>query len=214
MLVRLTILLLVALFAASAASPLPELQTQARDGGSTFIVKNTASQPLTAYLIELVNYPGSAYSLWQDELLANTSVASQSTRTIPVVNMTVGAAPEYVKLTAALYADGSTAGDPAKVAQFIARRRFLQQTAHDLAGRLAQAESAATPKPALLSSLTQWAESFPPPTRTNRYTQEGINNAAARQWLHEQFTALNSQSVGAVLTQVRLTEAALSAASK
>jgi hypothetical protein len=50
-----------------AAQPLPELRTEATAGGSIFIVRNTASQPVTAFLIELVNYPGSYSALWHDE---------------------------------------------------------------------------------------------------------------------------------------------------
>jgi hypothetical protein len=37
------------------AAQLPELRTEPIGGGSVFFVKNTASAPLTAYLIELVD---------------------------------------------------------------------------------------------------------------------------------------------------------------
>src|ERR1051325_6601854 len=52
---------------AARAQPLPELRIEPVTGGSIFYIKNTASQPVSAFLIELVNYPGSYYSLWQDE---------------------------------------------------------------------------------------------------------------------------------------------------
>ena len=41
----------------------------------------------------------------------------------PITNMTVGAAPEYVKMQAAVFADGSTAGAPEKVSAILERRK-------------------------------------------------------------------------------------------
>src|SRR5258708_6623324 len=114
--------LLLALSASAASPPLPELRVEATTGGSIFYVRNIGSQPLTAYLIELVNYPGSSYSLWQDEVGAEPILPGGEKR-LPVTNMTVGAVPDYVKVQAALYADGTSSGIPEKVAQFIERRR-------------------------------------------------------------------------------------------
>ena len=106
------------------AQALPELRTEPTTGGSIFYVKNVASQPVTAFLIELVNYPGSYYSLWQDEA-AHELIAPGAEKRIPVNNMTVGAVPDYVKLQAAVFADGSTAGIPEKVTQIVERRRYI-----------------------------------------------------------------------------------------
>ena len=51
---------LLVLFAATA---LPDLRIEATDGGSALVVRNThPTQALTAYLIELVDYPGSSYA--------------------------------------------------------------------------------------------------------------------------------------------------------
>src|SRR6266498_4835408 len=83
----------------SAAQPLPDLRTEAAAGGSVFHVRNTAQQPLTAFLIELVDYPGSSYWVFQDDLAAPAAPGAE--QHIPVSNMTVGAVPDYVKLTAA-----------------------------------------------------------------------------------------------------------------
>jgi hypothetical protein len=107
-------------FSAAAEAPLPELRTEPTAGGSIFYVRNGSAQPLTAYLIELVDYPGSAYSLWQDDL-TNRPIPPGGEKRISVANMTVGAVPDYVKMRAALYADGSSAGIPEKVAQMVAR---------------------------------------------------------------------------------------------
>ena len=67
--------LLLALSATAATPPLPELRTEPTTGGSIFYVRNVGSQPLTAWLIELVNYPGSSYSLWMDEIAARSLIA-------------------------------------------------------------------------------------------------------------------------------------------
>src|ERR1035441_4726258 len=66
--------LLVA-FPSTAASRglLPEPHTERTAGGSIFYNKNNSPQPLNAYLIELVDYPGSSNSLWQDRSEEHTS---------------------------------------------------------------------------------------------------------------------------------------------
>src|SRR3954466_820834 len=100
---------MLALPAIFAQAPLPDLRVEAAPGGSVFYVRNTSSQPLTAFLIELVNYPGSTFSFWQDDVTA-TPIPPGGEKRIPVSSMTVGAVPDYVKLQAALYADGSSSG--------------------------------------------------------------------------------------------------------
>ncbi|HWF47277.1 MAG TPA: hypothetical protein VG168_09745, partial [Bryobacteraceae bacterium] len=97
-------LLLVPSALASGLDPLPQLRVEPTGGGSFFYVRNTASQPLTAFLIELVDYPGSSYSFWQDDVNAEP-IAPGTEQKIHVGNMTVGAVPDYVKMEAALYAD-------------------------------------------------------------------------------------------------------------
>ena len=57
--------------AAAAEMPLPELRIEPANGGSILFVKNVSPQPLTAFLIELVDYPGSGFAMVQDESLWN-----------------------------------------------------------------------------------------------------------------------------------------------
>jgi hypothetical protein len=116
---KLAILPLLAM--AAAAAQLPDLRIEPTAGGSIFYVKNSSTQPLTGWLIELVDYPGSSFSLWQDD--PAVPLAPGAEKRIPVTNMTVGAVPDYVKIQAAVYADGSTAGVPEKVTSLIERRR-------------------------------------------------------------------------------------------
>lgn len=186
-----------------AQQPLPELRTEATDGGSIFHVRNTGTQPLTAYLIEMPAYPGSYYVLWQDDLASAIPPGGQ--KRIPVTNMTVGAAPEYVKLQAALFADGSTSGDPEKLKQFIERRRFVLVTTRQLIQRCEKTTDAT----ALRTELQQWADSIPEPTRANRRSQEAVNNSAARALIGETAKALETRSPADVLSGLRSWEQAL-----
>jgi hypothetical protein len=153
------------------AAQLPELRTEPIGGGSVFFVKNTSPVPLTGYLIELVDYPGSSYSLWQDEISA-APIPPGGEKRIQVTNMTAGAVPDYMKLTAAIFADGSTAGSPEKVSQFIQRRRFVLETTRELIRRLE--------KGATKAELMQWADSLQPVGKVRPNAQPVINQAAAR----------------------------------
>ena len=107
---------------------------RANRGGSIFYIKNNSPEALTAYLIELVDYPGSSYSFWQDETVAEP-IPPHGEKRIQVANMTVGAVPDYVKMQAALYAGGASAGIPEKIAQLLDRRRVMLETIRQLIGR-------------------------------------------------------------------------------
>lgn len=163
---------MLALPAAAAGPPLPELRTEPTTGGSVFFIRNMSSQPLTGYLIELVDYPGSAYSLWQDEVTLEPIPPGVEKR-LPVTNMTVGAVPDYVKMQAALYADGTSSGDPRKVARFIERRRSVLETTRELIRRIENGQSA--------GELRQWAESLQPAGKS----KGTVNQNAARSLISE-----------------------------
>jgi hypothetical protein len=190
--------LLLPLFA--AAAQLPELRTEPIGGGTVFFVKNTSSQPLTGYLIELVDYPGSSYSLWQDEITAEP-VAPGAEKRIQVTNMTAGAVPDYMHLTAAIYADGSTAGTPDKVTQFLERRKALLVTTRELISKLQKGAKA--------SDLKQWADSLQPVGKVKPNSQPMINQAAARSLVSETASRLASRSVDQTLASLRASEKAL-----
>ena len=192
-----------------AAQPLPELRTEPTTGGSIFFVKNAASQPVTAFLIELVNYPGSSYSLYQDEA-ASVLIAPGAEKRIQVVNMTVGAVPDYVKLQGALFADGSSAGIPEKITQIVERRRFTLATIRDLISRLRKAQAASTPKAALIADLKQWADGLQPAGKA-RASQATINQAAARSVVTDAVTWLDSHSLDEALAKCRAAERSLAA---
>ena len=200
--------LTLAIAAAAAETPLPDLRIEPTAGGSIFYIRNGSTQPLTAYLIELVDYPGSSYSLWQDDVTTQP-LAPGGEKRISVANMTVGAVPDYVKMRAALYADGSSAGIPEKVEQLVARRHTALETTRDLIGRLEKAQSAGTPKAAVIPDLKEWAASLQPAGKGNRNSPAALNQGVKRSVISDGASRLEKQSLDEVLAGLRATERAL-----
>lgn len=193
---------LLALPAIAAEAALPELRIEPTAGGSIFYIKNNSPEPLNAYLIELVDYPGSSYSLWQDETVAEP-IPPQGEKRIQVANMTVGAVPDYVKMRAALYAGGTTAGIPEKVAQLLDRRRVMLETTRQAIARIEKAQAEGTAKPALAGDLRQWADSLQPAGKGNRNSPAAVNQAAARGVVVGAAARLDTQSAAESLTLLR-----------
>ncbi len=181
-----------------AQAPLPELTIQATDGGSVLHIRNAHGAVVTAFLIELVDYPGSSFSLWQDDA-AGEGIPAHSERAIPITNMTVGAAPEYVKMRAAIYGDGSTAGIPEKVTQLLERRRFTLKTIREMIAKLSEAQTSGKASSAIAADLRAWSAGLPEATRRNRNSQETINNNAARSLLAEYAGLLEKQSTSEII---------------
>jgi hypothetical protein len=201
--------LLLALPAIAAETALPELRIEPTAGGSVFYVKNNSPEPLKAFLIELVDYPGSSYSFWQDETVAEP-IPPQGVQRIQVANMTVGAVPDYVKMRAALYAGGASAGVPEKVAQLLDRRRAMLETIRELCVRVEKAQAAGTPKSDFLASLKQWADTLQPAGKGNRNSQAAINQAASRGVVLGTAAGLDARSFAESLALLRTWERAFS----
>jgi hypothetical protein len=194
---------IVALFSAAlpllaADAPLPELRIEPKSGGSIMFVRNTGTQPLTAFLIELVDYPGSSFTYLQDE--AGVTVAPGMVKEISINNMTIGAVPDYVKLRAAIYQDGATAGDEGRIAMLIGRRRAILETTRELIRRI---ESGASQV-----DLAQWSDSLPAVARANRNQAAGINQAAVKSLIADTVKSLDADRA-AVLSHLRASEQAL-----
>lgn len=196
--------LLLAL-AAAAQPPLPQLRIEPTTGGSIFFVKNTSQQPLTAYLIELVNYPGSSYTVFQDDLAE--PIAPGAEKRIQVANMTVGAVPDYVKLQAAIFADGTKSGIPEKVTEIVERRRAVLQTTRELLLRLQKGPN----KSGVAADLKQWSESLPAIPRAQRNSQAAINQAAVKSLIADTVQRLDKQSLPDVAAWLRESEKLLAA---
>jgi hypothetical protein len=163
---------------AVAQSILPGLRLEAVDTGSLLFVKNRAALPLTAFLIELVDYPGSSFTHLHDDLAE--PVAPGAEKRIAVSNMLPGAVPDYVKLQAAIFADGSTAGAPEKVAVLLERRRGVLQATREAIRLIAPG----TDKGAIVAALRQWADSARTPSvrgvaesAVNRLTRATVADA-------------------------------------
>jgi hypothetical protein len=206
----LAITLVAALAPAAAQPPLPGLRVEPISGGTVFYVKNTASQPLAAFILELDGYPGSGYVLVQDES-SSEPIPPGGEKRIESTNMTPGAVPDYMKLQAAIYADGTSAGKPEKVAQLGEHRRAMLETARGLIGRLDKAKSAGTEKAALIADLRQWAGSIPEPSRRDRFRAVGVNQSDSRNLMERTATQLEARSLDDVLAGLRATERALAA---
>jgi hypothetical protein len=203
--------LLAALLAAIpvwAAEPLPGLRIEPMAGGSIFYVKNNATQPMTGYLIELVDYPGSYYALWQDDLAS--PIAPGAEKKVPVNNMIVGAAPDYVKIEAAIFADGSSAGVPEKVMMFVERRRAKLATYRELEQRLQKAQAAGTAKDVVIADLKEWADSLQPKSK-NRTSQTAVNAMASHDAVANAAAGLETHSMAEELAVVRMDELVLAA---
>jgi hypothetical protein len=150
LLLRSALVLCAAAAALTAQAPIPGLRVEAVDAGSILYVKNRAAQPLTAFLIELVDYPGSSFTYLHDDLAE--TLAPGVEKRIAVGNMLPGAVPDSVKLEAAIFADGSTAGVPAKIARLVERRRTILETTREAIRRIGAGERAA--------ELRKWSESL------------------------------------------------------
>jgi hypothetical protein len=185
--------LLIPFCALAARAPLPDLRIEPTGGGSILYVRNAGPEPLAAFLIELVNYPGSSYSFWQDDV-THAPLAPGAEQRIQVANMTIGAVPEYVKVQAALYADGSSSGIPEKIAALIDRRRFALETLRKLIERLEKAQSAGAPKTSVIADLKHWADSLQPAGKAKRNSQAAINQAAARPLIADAAASLEEHS--------------------
>ena len=187
-----------------AQTPLPELRIDAIAGGSVLFVRNLSRQPLTAYLIELVDYPGSSFTFWQDEIPGGEPIAPGLEKRIQITHMTVGAVPDYVKLRAAIYADGSTVGVPEKVALMVGRRKAQLDAARDLIARLESVKPAATAEAA--EGLSLWADSLKSEGRPDYNSARWVNRAAQRTLVLHFKQKLAAETLADVLARVRAAE--------
>lgn len=208
---KFTIPLLFACPALFAEAPLPALRVEPARQSSILFVKDAPAQPpLTAFLVELVHYPGSYYQLWEDDLITEP-IAPGAEKKIPISNMTVGAVPDYVHLTAAIYADGTTAGLSEKVTQLVERRRAMLATTKELIGKLEKAKSAGASAAAAAADLKQQAEALPGLTRSTQNSQPAINQSASKTLTAETAAHLGAQSIDETLSWLRAAESRLAA---
>jgi hypothetical protein len=191
---------LVALAAIAAEAPLPTLRIEPTTGGSVLFIKNTYTQPVTAYMIEMPEYPGSYYVLFSD-LLDEQPIAAGAELRKPITNMTVGAVPDYVKLQAAVFADGATAGTADKVSAILERRKATLATVRELISRVEKGQTAA--------DLKQWSDGLPQIPRNKTRSQEAFNQAAVRSTIANASRHLTNNGAEKCLAQLREIEKVL-----
>src|SRR5260370_35857032 len=193
---------LLAALSASAQAPLPGLRIEPTGGGSVIFVRNVYSQPLTAFHLELVDYPGSFFWYSQDDA-ASEGIPAGVEKRIPVKNMLIGAAPEYVKMQAALYADGGSAGIPEKIAQLIAQRSLTLKTTRELIDRIEKAQSSGASKAGLIAGLKQWAASIQPDGPGSLNSQTANNRNVARTMVSVAIGRIDESSAETALNGLR-----------
>jgi hypothetical protein len=204
--------LLLALPILASDAPLPELKVEPIPAGSTLTVKNSYSQPLAAFVIELVDYPGSSFSFVHDEL-GSASVPAGGEKKINVTNMTVGAVPEHVKLLAAIYMDGASAGAPEKLKEIMGRRKMRLDTARELIQRIEKAQADKKEKDAVVAELREWGNSLVPVAKLGALRPATVDpaKAAARIIILTAAAKINTQGIDVELTELKKTEAELAA---
>jgi hypothetical protein len=107
-----------------------------------------------------------------------------------------------VKLTAAVYADGKTAGDAAKAELILGRRKAVLETTRELIARLEKAKAAGTPKETVAAELKQWADSLPSEGKSRRLTAAGVHAAAQRQTIADAAARVEKGSVEQALVEM------------
>jgi hypothetical protein len=116
------VLFCLAFILAPPEAPLPALRVEAMPAGSILHIRNAHTAPLSAFLVRMVDYPGGRFEYFHDNVHGE-AIAPGTERHFEVRSMLAGVAPDYLKLQAAIYADGSTAGGAGEVAELIASRR-------------------------------------------------------------------------------------------
>jgi len=195
---KLSIALLVALSLTAADPPLPGLRVEAVPRGSVLYVRNVYSQTLAAFLVELVDYPGSRFSYSTDEITGE-GISPGVEKAIQVSSMLVGAvSPEYVKVQAALYADGQTSGNPGKIKELIAGRSSRLEVTRELIRRIETAQSNGTSKSGIVESLKQWSAGL-----------ESLNQTITRAGIGKAIRNLEQESIEATLSELKRVERAI-----
>ena len=153
-------------------------------------------------MIELVDYPGSFFSYFEDDLAsAAIPLPPGGERRIPLTNMTIGAVPEYVKVRAAIYSDGSSEGVPERVNNVLNRRHHLADTVRKLILHIETGD------------LKSWADTLAPPPGVKparRMTQDWVNQTASRALLAKTVSDLEKgKARESVLIELRNIESAI-----
>lgn len=157
-------LLAVSLLRATAVEPpLPTLRAEPVEEGSAIWVRNTAPAPLTAFVIEIVDYPGTNFGVVRDEIWGKPIAAGEE-RELRVSSLMPGTVPKYLKVRAAIYADGTTAGEAEKIVMLLDERRKRLRAIRAVLARIAGMPAGAG-ETAIMEDLQRWRSSLEPELR-------------------------------------------------
>jgi hypothetical protein len=148
--------ILTGIVAAIAQTACPEVKAEPVENGSLIYLRHNEAQPLTGFLIEIVDYPGNRFVYMKDELFG-ASLAAGEERRIVVNSLMPGTVTDYLKVTAAVYADGATCGKAEKVKLIIDARRQQRELNREIISRIRKAVSAGDSTESLTTGLTGWA---------------------------------------------------------
>jgi hypothetical protein len=200
----------VAVCAFAADAPMPQLRVEAEASGSIFNVKNVYSQPLAGLLIELVDFPSETYAFTRDELGAG-AIAAGTEKQIKVANPTPGTAPDHVKVTAAVYADGETAGAPEKVKHILDLRRGRLENTREIIARIEKDQKDGKDKDAIVADLRQWATTIVPPPPPGMQPITEPAKTVKRNMIALAASNIGKLSIEAELATLKKTESELAA---
>src|SRR4051794_4176050 len=102
MLRRIAASILAGVVAVMASTPCPEVNAEPVDDGSLIHIRHNQPHLLTAFLVEIVDYPGNHFSRMQEDLFRPGTAAGEEKR-IVVRGLMPGTVPDYLKVTAAIY---------------------------------------------------------------------------------------------------------------
>lgn len=95
------------LIASAPELTLPSLSAEPSEVGSVVRIRNTSAVPVTAFVVEMVDYPGNHFKMMQDEVWGK-AIDAGAEREYQIPAMMPGTVPEHLKVRAAMYADGQT----------------------------------------------------------------------------------------------------------
>ncbi|HYP05521.1 MAG TPA: hypothetical protein VER03_04730 [Bryobacteraceae bacterium] len=159
---RLLVLAAGCLLATAAEPPLPSLAAEPVRDGSAIRIRNTATVPLSAFIVEIVDYPGNRFRMVQDELWGQP-IASGQQREYRTAALMPGAVPEYLKVQAAIYSDGTTAGQLTHIAILLDGRRISLRGIRAVLDRVSSASPLENAH--IIASLQAWKETIAPELR-------------------------------------------------
>jgi hypothetical protein len=204
----LTATLILALPLLAADAPMPDLHVEAEASGSILSVKNTYSQPLTALLIEMVDFPSDSFTFTRDEL-GTLAIPANTEKKLRVANPSPGTAPDHVKIMAAIYADGETAGSAEKVKHILTLRRERLENIRAIIERIETAQKASKDKDAIVADLRQWATTIVPPPPPGMQPITEPAKTLKRNMIVVAAGVVNTKGIADELTSLKRSEAEL-----